>query len=321
MLLNVRAPVRIDFAGGWSDVPLFADTHGGATLNAAVELYVEGFAEVGGHADLNPTGKGAQGKAALSTGFEGVRIHYETAIPAGSGLGTSGALNVVWRALVEGQVPESEQQRIALAERAYAIEACLGIVGGKQDQCAAAFGGCTLYQFAKDRITPTRVQISPERLRELEGLLTLCYSGSARLSSKLHENVWGRYQQGTPEVVNALCALRDSAHQAKALLEGGDLAALGSLLSDQHSFARILEPSTDNDQVREVFGLVRNSIIGGKCCGAGGGGCIVFLSASERDQQRTAQTLQQAGVRIFPVRFTQGGISDAGAARAVSTIS
>jgi D-glycero-alpha-D-manno-heptose-7-phosphate kinase len=309
MLLKVRAPVRIDFAGGWSDVPLFADTHGGATLNAAIELYVEGFAEVGGHADQNPTEKGVQGKAALSTGFEGVRIHYETAIPAGSGLGTSGALNVVWRALVEGQVPESEQQRIALAERAYAIEACLGIVGGKQDQCAAAFGGCTLYQFAKNQITPTRVQISSERLSKLEGLLTLCYTGSARLSSKLHENVWGRYQRGRPEVLSALCALRDSAHQAKDLLESGELLSLAPLLSKQHEFARILEPSTHNRQVQEVFELVQNSVLGGKCCGAGGGGCIVLLSESETEKEKTADTLQRAGIRTFPVRFTYHGLS------------
>lgn len=42
--VRVRAPARIDFAGGWSDVPDFSEAEGGAVLNAAIDRYAEGHA-------------------------------------------------------------------------------------------------------------------------------------------------------------------------------------------------------------------------------------------------------------------------------------
>ncbi|MFQ6044772.1 MAG: GHMP kinase, partial [Gemmatimonadales bacterium] len=38
MSLYARAPMRIDWAGGWTDVPVFAEQSGGAVVNAAISL-------------------------------------------------------------------------------------------------------------------------------------------------------------------------------------------------------------------------------------------------------------------------------------------
>src|SRR6476469_6799871 len=100
MIIESRAPVRIDFAGGWTDVRYFAHPFGGATANAAINHYVTGRAVIGGASSPqsaigNPQSEG------------GISVTYETDIPAGSGLGTSSALNVVWLSLASGGGPKT----------------------------------------------------------------------------------------------------------------------------------------------------------------------------------------------------------------------
>jgi D-glycero-alpha-D-manno-heptose-7-phosphate kinase len=115
---TARAPVRIDLAGGWTDVHHFADREGGAVLNAAITHYVHGE---------------------LDRAARRFRVIYTTDVPPGAGLGASAALNVVWLALVNasmGRRPAREE----LAEQAYRLEELLGVTGGKQDQCIAALG-------------------------------------------------------------------------------------------------------------------------------------------------------------------------------------
>src|SRR5687767_995931 len=118
MLITSRAPVRIDFAGAWTDVKYFAHPFGGATTNAAINRYVSGQTIIGAHGEAP----------------EGIAVTYETDIPAGSGLGTSSALNVVWLSLARGKAIESAEQRGQIAEQAYEVETVIGIIGGKQDQ-------------------------------------------------------------------------------------------------------------------------------------------------------------------------------------------
>src|SRR4028118_2402668 len=129
MIIESRAPVRIDFAGAWTDVKYFAHPFGGATTNAAIDRYVTGRTVIGGPSSTR------------SDAPEGIEVNYETDIPAGSGLGTSSALNVVWLSLASGKIPQNAEQRGQIAQQAYEVETVLGIIGGQQDQYAAAHGG------------------------------------------------------------------------------------------------------------------------------------------------------------------------------------
>ena len=103
MVIKSRAPVRVDFAGAWTDVSYFSDSFGGATVNAAIKLYVEGALDAheeepeGFAAERVVSGPSGKYQAA---GEAGLRVHYQSQIPAGSGMGTSATLNVVWLSLV-----------------------------------------------------------------------------------------------------------------------------------------------------------------------------------------------------------------------------
>jgi D-glycero-alpha-D-manno-heptose-7-phosphate kinase len=293
MIIESRAPVRIDFAGAWTDVKYFSHSFGGATVNAAINRYVTGQTVVGAH-----------GGAA-----EGIAVTYETDIPAGSGLGTSSALNVVWLSLAAGKGPQSVDDRGRFAEQAYEVETVLGIIGGKQDQYAAAYGGFNLFEFEESGVRAIPIQISPQNIEELESRLSLVYTGQARLSSNLHESVWGGFRAGNRKVVDSLFKLRDSAYATKEIFESGSFDALGDLLSLQHECAKGLDASLSNPLVEGIFDLVRADISGGKCCGAGGGGCMVFLSDTPEQKAKVVAKLEKENLRVIDFNFAMDGLS------------
>lgn len=294
MIIESRAPVRVDFAGAWTDVKYFAHAFGGATTNAAINRYVTGRTVTGG---------------SRSEENEGISVTYETDIPAGSGLGTSSALNVVWLSLASGKVPQTPDDRGRIAEQAYEVETVLGIIGGKQDQYAAAYGGFNLFEFEEDGVKAHPIKISPQSIEYLESVITLCYTGQARLSSNLHENVWGGFRAGKREVVESLFKLRDSAYQAKDILEDGNFGKFGELLALQHECAKGLDSSLSNDLVEGIFDLVRANITGGKCCGAGGGGCMMFLSETPQEKAKVVAALERENIRVIPFQFALDGLT------------
>jgi D-glycero-alpha-D-manno-heptose-7-phosphate kinase len=298
MVIESSAPVRIDFAGAWTDVKYFSHPFGGATTNAAINRFVSGRTDVGAHA--KPDGQSTD---------EGIAVTYETDIPAGSGLGTSSALNVVWLSLARGKPIQSDEERARIAEQAYEVETVLGILGGKQDQYAAAMGGFNLFEFEESGVKIHPISVSPDRRAELESLMTLVYTGQARLSSNLHENVWGGFRAGKKSVVETLFRLRDSAYEAKEILESGDFDRFGAFLGSQHECAKNLDASLSNDLVEGILDLVRPEIRGGKCCGAGGGGCMIFASETPAKAASVQQKLRAQGLRVIDFQFASQGLT------------
>ena len=290
MIITSRAPVRIDFAGGWTDVDIFAKGAGGAVLNAAIDKHVTGKLEVR---------DGAAGQ-------DGITISYQSELPAGSGLGTSSALNVVWLSLVKSRLTSPEDRK-TIAALAYDLEAILGILGGKQDQYASALGGINFMTF-DGSVEVEPLDISPDIIRELENRLVLCYTGKPRLSGNIHENVWGAYRRGIPETVNALYNLRDIAYKMKDALMAGNLEEFAALMSENWSCQKKLDASITNDQIEELFlRAFEHGAIGGKACGAGGGGCVLFFTQQNR-RENVQQIVEQLGSRVIPFKFDFSGL-------------
>lgn len=294
MLIESRAPVRVDFAGAWTDVKPFYSAFGGATLNAAISLYVKGRMATPPH---------AEGEAQL-------QVRYETDVPAGSGLGTSAAMNVVWLSLARGTPIRNLKDREELAESAYRIEKVLGIIGGKQDQYAAAVGGINLFEFhPDDTVTTNPVNLPPEAVRELEGLFLLVYTGKSRLSSRIHEHVWGGFKQGKREVVDALLTMRDSAYEAREALLSGDWEGFGKILTLQFECAKRLHPTTTSPDIERLFESLSDLILGGKPCGAGGGGCVLFLCKSPQAKEEGERRAREMGFSVYPFKFDFEGLT------------
>jgi D-glycero-alpha-D-manno-heptose-7-phosphate kinase len=278
--------VRVDLAGGWTDVHHFADREGGAVLNVAINRYVHG-----------------------ELGRAGGRFHvsYHTDIPPGAGLGASAALNVVWLALVNAALGR-RLSREELAEQAYRLEDLLGVTGGKQDQYAATLGGTNLLRFQSGTVQAERLSLSDDTLHSLQARLVLAYSGESRLSGDIHERVWNGYLSGEKKVAAALQRLKAIAFEMREALLSGDVEAFGALLAENWRCQKELHPSITNDAVEALFRVAKGAgAVSGKACGAGGGGCLLFW-CQEGAAPRVAGALRDAGAQVIDFALDREGL-------------
>ncbi|HIE51650.1 MAG TPA: hypothetical protein EYP85_07800 [Armatimonadetes bacterium] len=323
MKVEARIPVRIDFGGPWTDTPEFYENEpeGGATLNAAIipmlydalgrlrPAYVTGALDTGNSLLEAPeiTVSGPSGGIRERL-VRGTWVSYEAGIPS-SGLGTSAALNALWLGLIRGinQDVSSPKARQLLAEKSHRIERELGIIGGKQDQYAAVFGGINLFLFHQDGSVDIQpVELEEDFVQELEDSLILFDTGATRLSSRLHEHVWGNYQAGTNR--SALVRMREIAFEMVEALKSRDLERFGCLLSENWECQKALHESITNEQIENIFEVAfRVGAIGGKACGAGGGGCLLFLTPKEK-RRKVASVLRQLEGAVVPFKFDFEGL-------------
>lgn len=295
MRYTCRAPLRIDFGGGWTDVPIFAEREGGAVLNAAIEMYVRGSLS-------QPASKGRLHALRGDRSY----LRYSLEAPAGAGLGASAAQTVLWAAMIRAAIDNSAD-RTQIAEIACKIKDALGIVGGKQDEYASALGGVGFYTFT-DTVAVERLVLDPAVAGALQRRLVLVYTGARRNSSTIHTAVWDRYRSGDVATVAALRSLKQTAEDMKLALHTSDLDTFGRLLSANWHAQRALHPAVSTPWLDQVLELgTRNGALGGKGCGAGGGGCAVFLA---RDGAVTSlrAAMAEAGLRLLDVQFDSYGV-------------
>ncbi|HXK33191.1 MAG TPA: GHMP kinase [Dehalococcoidia bacterium] len=283
-----RAPLRIDLAGGWTDVPAFADAEGGAVVNVTIDKYVRGTLRDDG-----------------SVAFEhDVRV---------AGLGSSACEHVIAEAL---RNPDADLDEIA--EAAYAAESAEGVLGGRQDQYAACYGGLSYMTFGAASapggpVRIERLEMPEAHLAALQQRLVLVDSGVDRLSGEIHQAVWSAYARKDIAVVGALLALKHAAKAMRDAIVGSDFGGIKQVMNENWYQQKRLHPSVTNERVEEVFELaLRSGATAGKACGAGGGGALVFYASSAGDLSRLRQTLASAGLTIVDVAFNATGLEDLG---------
>lgn len=328
MIAHARAPLRIDLAGGWTDVAPYAARVGGAVVNVAISLHAHaqvrprkgnvelraldlGAAASARHAsELRPDGELALLKAAArrlgpSGGFE---VLTSSDAPPSSGLGGSGALGVALVAAfaaLKGERPMAAE----IAQRAHELEAGdAGILGGRQDQYAASLGGLQFLEFSERGVGATRLDPPADKVRELERHLVLCYTGASRLSGQTHEGVWRRYGQHDGTVVRALDGLRACALEMRNAVVAGDMARVGELLSRNWAQQCALGEGMQTEPMRGLERAAANAGSAGcKACGAGAGGCMVFLAQAGRAFE-LSDALRAAGGTVLRFAFAGTGV-------------
>ncbi len=328
MSVLARAPVRIDFAGGWTDVDTFAKESGGVVTNAAITLYTTSELSLGGNrirlhaedlgdhvslgspAEIVYDGKLDLHKAALNmlpvTG--GIEILTRSEAPAGSGLGASGALDV---ALVAGlatcrrEVYDPED----LAELGYHLEAVeLGLLGGRQDQYAAALGGFHEFRFEGEAVVCRPLSIAPTSARDLREHLLLVYTGQSHFSSATHERVWEAYARAGSTVRRALGAIRELGLQATVALEAGDWKQLAEIVDENWRHQQRLDPTISTSHAQGIEAAAREAGAWGlKATGAGAGGCLVIVCPPD-SRQGVAAATGERGARTLDFDFDFGGV-------------
>ncbi len=344
MLIRSRAPVRIDFAGGWSDVALFTEESKGLVVNGAINLYAyatlvcesqtqfpdsvelqrvldkririysadfDTFVEAEDVRQLEYDGNIDLVKAAvrqMSIQIGSFDLITQSNAPPGSGLGTSAAMGVTLIGVL-GALKDVTYLPYQYAEFASGIERHeLGILGGKQDHYASAVGGIGFMEFQGEDVKTSPLKLPPPIRYELEKNLVICYTGKSRLSGDIHQNVTQAYKSGEPGVRNALENLKSIAEATKTALIRGRLTDFGELLTENWENQKKLHSSVTNEQIDKLFNIANeHGAIGGKACGAGGGGCLLFYCQPTREHN-VRQKLEEAGTQIIDFNFDFDGL-------------
>ncbi len=286
--VRVRVPVRVDLAGGWTDVPPFTTDAGGEVVNFAIAKHVHAVKEMDRQNRIS--------------------VRYFSDVPSGSGLGTSAALNVALMAVI---LDDEGERPAAMAERAFAFESWLGNRGGRQDQYGAAYGGFNRLRFRGDEVERLPFAPAPAFRTWLQETLVLAYTGQSRRSGPLHERIWRRYAEGDAAVRRGLGALREAAQAMAAAVEDDRRDAFADTL--QHVTATVdgIEPAL-NDAYRPVANpLMEQGVLRAwKGMGAGGGGYAALLPAAEA-RDTLIEACEEAGWRVEDWTYDDNGLTRA----------
>lgn len=324
-IYKAKAPMRIGFFGGGTDVSPYAEEHGGKVLNCTINLYVRCMLRPSGDEGItirsldleevsrNTTGRW-DGRLSLPQAVldalpaaRGVEVTMFSDVPPGSGLGSSSALVVSMLKLL-ATADQRPLDPHTLAELAYRIERQdLGIPGGRQDQYAAAFGGMSVYHFGGHQVIVEPVLSDPTALLELESCLLLGYIGHRQLLTQhLVEDQVRRLKEGdTLRYHDETKALVD---ESVRLLRNLKIAEFGRLLHEAWEVKKAFSPFIAPPVVDAIYAEARrHGAWGGKITGAGGGGFMVFACPFDR-RLELERVLAAAGVQLRPFSFTTQGV-------------
>lgn len=327
-IVRSKAPLRISFAGGGTDVSPYPEEKGGAVLNCTIDKFAYATLEAAPNgtgttsvesldynlsvnyekpADLVYNGELDLVKAALKVlrpQANGDRVHdtlrlfLHSDAPAGTGLGTSSTMTVALVGAFRHYLREPWTP-YDVAELAYRIERNeFGMRGGRQDMYAAAFGGFNFMEFARDRTIVNPLKIPSEVANELAYRLLLCYTGTGHYSNDIIVRQQRGFTERRAETVRALDETKRLALDMKNALLRGNLDEMGHLLDRGWQFKKQFTEGITNERIDAFYARAREAgALGGKLVGAGGGGYLLLLCDFSR-RAKVAKAVQDAGGRV-----------------------
>lgn len=335
-IVRARAPLRLGFAGGGTDLSPYCDDYGGAVLNLTIGRYAYtsiepredgviqfvandlGMTETIQAESVLPVRDGLALHRALYNrivrdynGGEPLAMTLTTSVecPMGSGLGASSALMVsmigayrTWLSL-----PLAD---IDIAHLAYEVERVdLGMKGGRQDQYAAAFGGINFMEFAAgDRVIVNPLHLDAPVIHELESSLLLCFTGTSRVSSDIIGEQIKAMKAPASNSLEALHQLRRDALESKAALLRSELHLLPEIMKRSWLAKKATAKGVSNTQIDAFYEeALRAGAHAGKISGAGGGGFMMLL-VDPRRKQDVQIRLETLGAVVTSCNFSQQGV-------------
>jgi D-glycero-alpha-D-manno-heptose-7-phosphate kinase len=324
--IESSAPTRIDLAGGTLDIwPLYLFHEKAQTLNAAISLRArcsirpradrrlvivsddtgrrveaEHWSELRDNAELRLLGR-------LLHHFqvEGLELHTRSESPVGAGIAGSSALNIaVCGALMAWtEQPLSDEQllQVAMNVEAQAIDVPTGV----QDYRPALYGGVSAVELGVSGVKRVALPVSAT---ELQSRLVLAYTGATRNSGINNWEVTKRHIDRDPEVQARFARIRDIAVEMRQALEASDWPAVGRQIAAEWDNRKHLAPGVTTPEIDGLLEGAREAgAVGGKICGAGGGGCLICLGAPA-DIPAIREALRSRGARVLDFQIETEGL-------------
>lgn len=293
-MVITRTPLRISFFGGGTDLPVFYREHGGEVISTTIDKYLyitcrnippfwdykhrlvygsntELVSEIDeiDHPSIRETFR------FLNIDY-GIEMHYNTDIPARSGIGSSSSFTVgLLNALnsLEGRMKSKYE---LMKDSIHVEQDLIKEAVGSQDQAAAAYGGFNHIVFRKDgEIEVHPMTISEQRVTELNQHLLLVFTGFQRFAKNIEKGKIENIRNNTRNLLE----MKKYVEQAKDILNSSeDICEFGALLNETWQKKKLLSDKVADERIDQMYQLgIGNGAVGGKLLGAGGGGFMLFF--------------------------------------------
>jgi cytidyltransferase-like protein len=268
---SFKAPLRIDFAGGWSDVPFIMHGKIGFVSNVAIRPLIE---------------------------YKAGRFNF-SGYPRGSGLSTSTATKLL-EMINSKNYNAGSKSLTNLAEDLFNLENKeLHWAIGRQDQYSIVFGGFNCFEFGADYAKPINQKISEEVLSDFRKNLLLIYTGFSRNAQGAVEQVYKNHN--TIEGQEAIDKISSCGKLFYETLIKRNFLGCASIMEDNFNAQKKLATETSNEYIEEMYNFAKhNGAIGGKVCGAGGGGAFVFYC---ENPEKLKVKLKKQFINCFEIDF------------------
>jgi len=325
---RARAPVRVSFGGGGSDLTHFFSSQGGAVINTTLSLYshatlrLRDDKQVHVHSrDLGDSLIAANLSEAFSRNDKfkliqallrtihpdfGFELYLNSDFPMGSGLGGSAVLSAAVLGCFN-QFRQDQWDQHELAELAFQAERLyLGVSGGWQDQYATVFGGFNFMEFRMEQNIVHPLRIPRDILDELEESLILCDTGTVHESGSIHDDQ--REQMRKKDIQDLVRANVDLTYRLRDHLLRGRLLEFGKSLDETWQLKRRFSSQISNPPLDHIYAQAREAgSVGGKLMGAGGGGFFIFYVTPFKKFDLISR-LESMGLTIREFRFDHNGL-------------
>lgn len=319
MLIISRTPVRISFLGGGTDYPPFFYEYGGAVLGTTIDQYTHISIKTLKSPFFDHNIRVAYSKTELvkeveeiehpsvreSLKFLGMKgnldIHIFADLPAKTGLGSSSSFTVGFlNALYALQGKRISKQKLA-EEACFVEQKLIKENVGSQDQFHASFGGFNVMEFHSTHTKVRPLVISREKKECLEDHLLIFYTGLTRYASDIVKEQIDKTKKGmnVPFLKEMLAMVYEGEEILTTLSSEEMVKQFGKLLDKSWQLKKKLSHQITNPQIDQAYDAAMSAgAFGGKLCGAGGGGFLMFFAPKE-----TKEKIRSALKGLLEVEF------------------
>lgn len=320
-MIITRTPYRISFFGGGTDYPAFYRDHGGTVLSATINKYCYvtcrylppyfshkylirySKKEMPQQIDdiLHPSVRECLKYVGI---LDGIEMVHTGDVPAMSGVASSSAFTVGFLNALYALKGKMVTKRQLAFDAIHVEQELIGESVGSQDQVAAAFGGFNRIEFGgPESIFVQPITIKEQTLQYLQDCLLFYFTGFARVASEIAKEQIA----ATPGKLKELSEMRQMVDEAIKTLDGRHetINDFGKLLHESWTIKRTLTNKISNSHIDDMYlKAIRAGALGGKICGAGGGGFLLLFVTPEN---RTPVKKALEGLLQVPMRFENLG--------------
>jgi D-glycero-alpha-D-manno-heptose-7-phosphate kinase len=328
-MIICRAPVRIDFGGGGTDIEPYSSEHTGFVVNSTINKYIRtivakrndkmikiissDFSTIIEKESINDLTYDSsldliKGLIKRVNPNSGLDLFTRGDIPPKSGLGASASLSTsiigALTRLMDKKLSDGE-----IAEIGYLTEHDdLKNEGGRQDQYASVFGGFNQIEFLGDNnVKVSKLNIKSSFSNYLNKNMVLVYTGNPHTSGNIISRQVESYNKKEDVAVESLHKVKEIAQNIRDSLLNENFENFAKALTQDWEFKTKLNPLITTERMRMLNKIaLSNGAIGGRVCGAGGGGCMIWV-CKEGTKEAVISNLKKENTNEIKYEFNNKG--------------